>query len=101
MLEVGEGSKLEEDEMKGSWRMAEVGVRRRRLEEGGGGGWSMAEDRGWCLEETGGGWRKLKGVEAVAGQMAGAGPTMLLTEELSAACSSRTPQLYMQGSSWG
>ena len=60
MLEVGEGSKLEEDEMKGSWRMAEVGVRRRRLEEGGGGGWSMAEDRGWCLEETGGGWRKLE-----------------------------------------
>lgn len=46
--------------MKGSWRMAEVGVRRRRLEEGGGGGWSMAEDRGWCLEETGGGWRKLE-----------------------------------------
>ena len=52
-------------------------------------------------EGPGGGWRKLKGVEAVGGQMAGAGPTMLLGEELSAECSLRTPQLYTPGRSWG
>lgn len=45
----------------GSWRMAEAGVRRRE-EEVGGRGWRRlenGEDRGWCLEETGGGWRSL------------------------------------------